>query len=146
MAGWRNLFLLRDTEYFFGIVAFFLAALVTNYAAGNFGANGFYHWGFTNEPYAVNNPLWNFVSMILVGLGTALLGGCPFRQTILSGEGDTDAGFALLGFFAGAPIAQNFLIKSNDTFAGVNTYGPAAVIVGLLFCVTLGFLMRNKTA
>ena len=59
-------------------------------------------------------------------------------------EGDADAGFTLLGMFAGAPVAQNFLIKSNDTFAGINTYGPVAVIVGMVFCLALGFLMREK--
>jgi YedE family putative selenium metabolism protein len=145
MAGWRDLFLIKNTEFFSGIAAFFLAALITNYAVGNFSATGFYHWGFTSEPYAVNNQLWNFTSMVLVGLASALLGGCPLRQMILSGEGDTDAGLALLGFFAGAPIAQNFLIKSNDTFFGVNTFGPLAVIIGLAFCITIGFAMREKS-
>jgi hypothetical protein len=145
MAGWRDLFLIKNTEFFSGIAAFFLAALITNYAVGNFAANGFYHWGFTSEPYAVNNQLWNFMSMALVGLASALLGGCPLRQTILSAEGDTDAGFALLGFFAGAPIAQNFLIKSNNTFMGVDTYGPLAVMIGLAFCITIGFAMRERS-
>ena len=144
MAGWRNIFLIKNFDFFFGIAAFFGAILITNYAAGNFNSNGIYHWGFSGEPYAVDNQYWNFASMVLVGLGTALLGGCPLRQTILSGEGDADAGFALLGMFAGAPVAQNFLIKSNDTFAGINTYGPVAVIVGMVFCLALGFLMREK--
>ena len=145
MSGWRDLFLIKNTEYFSGIAAFFLAVLITNYAIGNFGADSIYHWGFTRQPYAVNNQLWNFVSMVLVGLASALLGGCPLRQTILSGEGDTDAGLALLGFFAGAPIAQNFLIKSNDTFMGINTYGPLAVMIGLIFCITIGIVMREKS-
>ena len=145
MAGWRNLILIKNADYFYGILAFFLAVLVTNYAAGNFGTNGFYHWGFAGQPYTVDNQLWNFLSMALVGLGSALLGGCPLRRTILSGQGDTDAGMVLLGFFAGAPIAQNFLIKSNNLFPGVNTYGPLAVIIGLAFCCLLGFSMREKT-
>jgi hypothetical protein len=52
---------------------------------------------------------------------------------------------ALLGFFAGAPIAQNFLIKSNDTFYGVNKYGPLAVVVGLVFCIIICLVMREKS-
>jgi YedE family putative selenium metabolism protein len=145
MAGWRNIFWIRDFDYFSGIAAFFVAVLVTNYVAGNFGANGFYHWGFADQPYAVDNQLWNFLSMVLVGLGTTLLGGCPLRQTILTGEGDIDAGVTLLGLFAGGALTQNFLIKSNDTFPGVNTYGPLAVMIGLAFCITLGFTMKEKT-
>jgi len=144
MAGWRDLFLIKNAHYFGGIAAFFVAVLITNYVAGNFGSNGYYHWGFTNEPAAVDNQLWNFMSMVLVGMGTALLGGCLLRQTILSGEGDNDAGFALLGLFVGAPVAQNFMIVSRDAFVGVNTFGPIAVIIGLVFCTTIGFVMREK--
>ena len=145
ISGWRDIFLIKNTEYFSGIAAFFLAALITNYAVGNFAANGMYHWGFSSEPYAVDNQLWNFMSMTLVGLSSTLIGGCPLRQTILSGEGDSDAAMVILGFFAAAPITQNFLIKSNDTFFGVNTNGPLAVLVGLAFCIALGFAMREKS-
>ena len=88
--------------------------------------------------------MWNFMSMTLVGLASTLLGGCPLRQTILSGEGDSDAAMVILGFFAAAPITQSFLIKSNDTFFGVNTNGPLAVLIGLAFCITIGFAMREN--
>jgi hypothetical protein len=145
MAGWRDIFWIKNTEFFGGIAAFFLAALFTNYVVGNFAADGVYHWGFTSQPYAMDNQLWNFTSMALVGLGTTLLGGCPLRQTILSGEGDSDAAMVILGFFAGAPIAQNFLIKSNDVTFGVNKNGPLAVLIGLAFCITIGFAMREKS-
>jgi YedE family putative selenium metabolism protein len=140
--GWRDLFLVKDTYLFSGIAAFFVAALVTNYIAGNFGAEGIYHWGFTDQPVAHNVHLWNFLGMGLVGLAATLLGGCPLRQLILTGEGDTDAGFTILGLFAGAAVAHNFAMASSP--AGTGTWGPVAVIIGLVFCIGIGFMMREK--
>lgn len=141
VGGWRDIFLARSTYLISGVIAFFVAALVTNYAAGNFAADGFYHWGFTDQPIAHNDHLWNFLSMALIGLGATLLGGCPLRQMVLSGEGDTDAGVTLLGLFAGAAFAHNFLLASSPN--GVGEFGPTAVIIGLAFCVGIGFLRRE---
>ena len=144
VGGWRDIFLVKDFYLFSGVVAFFIAALVTNYIAGNFGADGIYHWGFANQPIAHNDHLWNFFGMGLVGLAATFLGGCPLRNLILSGEGDTDAGMTVLGYFTGAAFAHNFLLASSPN--GVGTWGPVAVIIGLVFCLALGFLMREKTA
>ncbi|MFA5309991.1 MAG: YedE family putative selenium transporter [Dehalococcoidales bacterium] len=141
VGGWRDLFLTKDTYLISGILAFFVAALITNYAAGNFGAGGIYHWGFTSEPIAHNMHLWNFLGMGLVGLAATLLGGCPLRQLILTGEGDTDAGVTILGLFAGAALAHNFSLASSGT--GTGTWGPVAVIIGLVFCLFIGFFMRE---
>ena len=143
VGGWRDIFLVRDFYLFSGVIAFFVAALVTNYIAGNFAAGGIYHWGFTNQPIAHNDHLWNFFGMSLVGLGATMLGGCPLRNLILTGEGDTDAGATVLGYFAGAAFAHNFLLASSPQ--GTGTWGPAAVTIGLIFCIALGFLMREKT-
>ena len=140
--GWRDLFLVKDTYLFSGIAAFFVAALVTNYLAGNFGAEGIYHWGFTEQPIAHNDHLWNILGMAMVGLAATLLGGCPLRQLILTGEGDADASATVLGLFAGAVIAHNFLLASSP--GGTGTWGPLAVIIGLVFCVQVGFMMREK--
>jgi YedE family putative selenium metabolism protein len=144
VGGWRDLFLVKNTYLFSGIIAFLIAALVTNYIAGNFGAEGIYHWGFADQPVSHDNHLWNFLGMSLVGLAATLLGGCPLRNTILAGEGNTDAAMTVLGYFAGAAFAHNFLLASSP--AGPGTFGPAAVITGLVFCVVIGFVMRQKAA
>jgi len=143
--GWRDLIMVRDTYLFSGIAAFFVAALITNYALG------YVHWGFiqagtpeATKYIAQDNHLWNFFSMVLVGLAATLLGGCPLRQTILSGEGDTDAGVTVLGMLVGAAFAHNFLTASSGKGIGANS--EAAIILGLVFCLILGFLMREKTA
>jgi len=142
VGGWRDLFLVKDTYLFSGLAAFFIAALITNYATGNFAADGLYHWGFTDQPIAHNDYLWNFLGMSLVGLAATLIGGCPLRNLVLAGEGDTDAGMTVLGYFAGAAFAHNFLLASSPN--GVGTFGPVAVIIGLVFCLAIGFLMQEK--
>ena len=142
VGGWRDLFLVKDVYLFSGVAAFFIAALITNYAVGNFAAEGLYHWGFVDQPIAHNDHLWNFLGMGLLGLAATLIGGCPLRNLILSGEGDTDAGVTVLGFFAGAAFAHNFLLASSPQ--GTGDFGPVAVIIGLVFCLAVGFLMREK--
>jgi YedE family putative selenium metabolism protein len=139
--GWRDLFLVKDAYLFSGIAAFFIAALVTNYIAGNFGAGGIYHWGFTKEPVAHSVHLWNFLGMGLVGLAATLLGGCPLRQLILTSEGNTDAAVTVLGLFAGAAIAHSFNLASSPS--GTGTWGPVAVIIGLVFCMVVGLSVRE---
>lgn len=142
VGGWRDLFLVKDTYLFSGIAAFFVAALITNYAVGNFGAGGIYHWGLADQPVAHNVHLWNFLGMALVGLAVTLLGGCPLRQLILTGEGDTDAAVTILGLFAGAAFAHNFMMASSP--AGTGAWGPVVVIIGLVFCLVVGFITREK--
>ena len=142
VGGWRDLFLVKDTYLFSGIAAFFIAALVANYVVGNFGADGIYHWGFSSQPVAHSDHLWNFLGMGLLGLAATMLGGCPLRNLVLSGEGNTDAAVTVLGYLAGAALAHNFLLAASPS--GVGDFGPVAVVLGLAFCVAIGFLMREK--
>lgn len=142
VGAWRDIFLVKDFYLLSGVAAFFLAALVTNYIAGNFGAAGIYHWGFADQPVSHTDHLWNFLGMALVGLAATLLGGCPLRTLVLAGEGDTDAGMTVLGLIAGAAIAHNFLLASSP--AGVSAWGPLAVIAGLAVCLIVGFSMVER--
>ena len=138
VGGWRDLMMVRDTYLFGGIAAFLVGAFIANAALGNID------WGFVGQPVAHDDHLWNFLGMLLVGLAATLLGGCPLRQLILSGEGDTDAGMTVLGLLAGAAFAHNFLLASSPS--GTGTWGPVAVITGLAFCLAVGFLMRDRAA
>ncbi len=142
VGAWRDIFLVRDTYLISGVIAFFVAALITNYAVGNFGEQGIYHWGFEGQPVSHAVHLWNFLGMSLVGLAATLLGGCPLRNCILSGEGDTDAGITVMGYLAGAAVAHNFMIASSPT--GTGAWGPAAVVLGLFFCVAIALSMTEK--
>lgn len=136
VGGWRDLMMVRDIYLFSGIAAFFIGALIVN------AALGYIDWGFVGQPVAHDNHLWNFLGMALVGLAATLLGGCPLRQLILSGEGDTDAGVTVLGLIVGAAIAHNFFTTASPNGIGDNSV--VAVIVGLVFCLAVGFLMRER--
>lgn len=142
VGAWRDIFLVKDFHLISGIAAFFIAALAVNYIAGNFGAEGIYHWGFADQPVSHTDHLWNFFGMGLLGLAATQIGGCPLRNLVLSGEGDTDAGVTVLGYLAGAAVAHNFLLASSPS--GVGTWGPVAVILGWVFCISIGILMRAK--
>jgi len=141
VGGWRDMFLVRDFHLGSGLIALLIAALITNYIAGNFAAGGIYHWGFTNQPIAHTDHLWNFLGMGLIGLAATQIGGCPFRSLIIAGEGDTDAGMTVLGLIAGAAVAHNFAIAASP--AGINTWSIAAVAAGWAFCLIIGFTMRK---
>jgi hypothetical protein len=90
--------------------------------------------------------------MSLAGLAFALAGGCPGRQLFLSGEGDGDAGVFVTGMIVGAAFAHNFTLAARPdavaegviTVGGLSKFGMGAVILGLLFCVIIGFTMREK--
>ena len=81
--------------------------------------------------------------MTLSGLAFALAGGCPGRQLILSGEGDGDAAVFVVGMIVGAGFAHNFAMASSPK--GPGAFGPAAVIIGLIFCLLIGFAMRERS-
>ncbi|GAB6280118.1 MAG: YedE family putative selenium transporter [Thermovirga sp.] len=134
----RDLIMLKDGHLFKGALAFIAAAFVTNYLLGQF------HLGWEGQPIAHTNTLWNFMGMVLSGIAFTLAGGCPGRQFIMSGEGDGDAGIFVLGMIVGAGFAHNFSMASSG--AGPGAFGPSATVVGIIFCLAIGFLMREKVS
>jgi len=134
----RDLIMLKDGHLFKGVLAFIAAAFVTNYLLGQF------HLGWEGQPIAHTNTLWNFMGMVLSGIAFTLAGGCPGRQFIMSGEGDGDAGIFILGMLVGAGFAHNFSMASSG--AGPGAFGPPATVVGIIFCLAIGFLMREKVS
>ncbi len=131
----RDLILVRDAHLFNGIVVLIVSAFLTNLLLGQFRA------GFAGQPIAHTDVVWNFGGMVLAGLAFTLAGGCPGRQLILSGEGDSDAAVFALGMILGAGFAHNFSLASSGSGAGA--YGPLAVVVGLLVCVAIGLTMHE---
>lgn len=78
---------------------------------------------------AHTDGLWNFLGMLLVGFACVLLGGCPLRQLILAGEGNSDSAITVLGLLAGAAFCHNFGLASSGN--GPTDNGKIAVIVGI---------------
>jgi YedE family putative selenium metabolism protein len=138
MGAFRDLILFRQTHLFSGVVALVAAAFITNLILKQF------HPGFANQPVAHTMSLWNFGGMVLAGLAFALAGGCPGRQLFLAGEGDGDAAVFVIGMIVGAGFSHNFGLASSPQ--GVGPHGIAAVIIGLLVCLFIGFTMRKKVA
>lgn len=142
VGGWRDLFLVRDTYLFKGIVGLLAGALLINLILTYGFDYSLFQIGFADQPVSQTNHLWNFLGMALVGLGATQLGGCPLRQLVLSGEGDTDAAVTILGLLVGAAVAHNFILASSP--AGPSALGSWAVVAGLIICIGLGFLLRER--
>ena len=124
VGGIRDFILFRETRLLIGFVAILVAALVGNLVLRKFNL------GFLEQPVAHNDGLWNFLGMLLAGYGCCLLGGCPLRQLVLTGEGNTDSAFTFLGLFAGAAFAHNFALAASGK--GPSANGKIAVIIGLV--------------
>ena len=132
----RDFLMMGDGHLLKGIIAFTVVAFAANYALGKF------HPGFENQPVAHTNELWNFLGMVLSGLAFTLAGGCPGRQLIMAGEGDSDAGIFVIGMLTGAAIAHNFSAASSG--AGIGPMGIPVTIIGLVFCAFVGILFRDR--
>ena len=146
MGALRDIILMRDFHLVSGVIALVIVAFILNMIFGQVS------WGFVAQKVGHSNHLWNFFGMVLAGLAFALAGGCPGRQLFLAGEGDGDAGIFVLGMITGAAFAHNFalaakpdkLIEGVLTVGGPGPNGQIAVVLGIIFCLVIGFAMREK--
>ena len=146
MGSIRDVLLVGDLHLMSGIIALTLAAFGTNLVLGQV------HVGFSAQPVAHSNHLWNLLGMVLAGLAFVLAGGCPGRQLILSGEGDADAAVFVLGMLSGAAFAHNFSLASGPDamvdgvlkVGGPSVWGMGAVAIGIVICLAIGLSMREK--
>jgi YedE family putative selenium metabolism protein len=134
----RNIFLIRKPGMFAGYAAIFIAALIGNLVLGNFKL------GFAGQPIAHTDFIFNFLGMALVGYGSVLLGGCPLRQLVMAGTGNSDAGVSILGFLVAGAIAHNFGLAASP--AGVPANGKIAVIIGFIVITLIAISYKKKAA
>ena len=140
VGGIRDAVLFGEFKLLFGFVAILVSALIVNVALG------YFHPGFAGQSVAHTDGLWNALGMYLAGFACVLLGGCPLRQLILSGEGNTDSVVTVLGLMAGAAFAHNFgLAASAD---GPTANGKIAVVIGIVVVAVIGSInsMRKVEA
>lgn len=135
--GFRDLLLIKDPHLLWGFVAIFAVALSGNLLLGNFNL------GFAAQPVAHSAHWGNFLGMAVVGFAAVLAGGCPLRQLVLAGQGDTDGTITVLGMLAGAACAHNFNLAASP--AGVGSNGMVAVVISLGLLVLIGFGHKLKT-
>ena len=126
----------RRAPLAWGLATFVGVALAANLATGQF------HSGYYGQPGSHLDALWSFLGMLLVGWVSVLIGGCPFRQLIKAGEGDADAGLAVLGMFAGGALVEAWGLAA--TAAGVPLYGKVAVLFGIAFVLVSCLLFRER--
>lgn len=142
--GFRDVFLIKDTYFLWGLIGLFAVGLISNLIL-NFDS---FNLGFANQPISHAEHLWNFLGMVLVGLSSVLLGGCPIRQTVLASQGDNDAAITVFGLIMGAAFAHNFGLAASPK--GVPTNGKIAVIIGIVFILILAYgvvvnISKNKS-
>ena len=141
VAGLRDPFLLRDYSMFSAFVSLIVVCAIGNVILGNFNL------GFENQPIAHTDALWNFLGLALVGFGSVLLGGCPFRQLILAGGGNSDSVVTVLGMVLGSAIVHNFGLASSAS--GVTESGKAgfafAAAVTLFIAVYNTYFIRKAS-
>jgi len=125
VSGIRDAILFRQ---FHGLLPF--AALLATIFTGNL-IMGNFNPGFLGQSAAHSDFLWNILGLYLVGFASVLLGGCPFRQLVMAGSGNSDSGIAVLGLFAGGAFVHNFGIASSSE--GVTVNG----MIALIFCITV---------
>lgn len=143
VGGIRDVVLFKDYTLISGFGAILVTVMVVNLATGKFNL------GFMGQPIAHIDGVWNLLSMAAVGFGCVLLGGCPLRQLILAGEGNSDSSITVMGLVFGAAISHNFKLASAATVlgddgsitGGVTSGGKLIVVASTL--IMLGIALFN---
>lgn len=137
--GVRDVVLFKDFHLIYGFIAIIVAVLVGNLITGNF------KFGLAEQPVAHTDGVFNFLSMVLVGWGSVLLGGCPLRQLVLAGEGNSDSAITVFGFIAGAAVSHNFSLASSADGIGA---GPVlwVLIAGFVILAALSAVNTRRRA
>lgn len=142
VGGIRDVVLFRETKLLFGFVAIFVSALVCNLILTAATEGTYFSASFAGQPVAHTDGLWNLLGMLLVGFACVLLGGCPLRQLILTGEGNSDSAVAVLGLVAGAAFAHNFGLASSGEGPTMN--GKIAVVIGIIVVAVIASVNTFK--
>ena len=138
VGGIRDVVLFREPKLLMGFGAILISALVCNLILTGATDGTYFHLAFAGQPIAHTDGLWNCLGMVLVGFGCVLLGGCPLRQLVLSGEGNSDSAVTVLGLVVGAAFAHNFGLASSAD--GPTANGKIAVLIGLAVVAAIGCL------
>ena len=128
--GIRDVVMFKDFKLISGFIAIFAAVLVTNLILTAATPGTFFKLGFAEQAVAHTDGLWNALGMLLVGFACVLLGGCPLRQLVLTGEGNSDSAVTVLGLIVGAAFCHNFGLASSGK--GPTANGKIAVIIGIV--------------
>lgn len=125
VGGIRDLYLVKSSYLFKGLIAFVLAAGIGYFIFNNGVA---FPWFIGNDimtaipgaPCSVGTAA--YIGAIIGGFGigffAVLSGGCPFRNTVLTGEGNIHALFYIIGFFVAGVVFHLFVIDIFKSIFG----------------------------
>jgi hypothetical protein len=136
VGGIRDAILFKEFRLLLGFAAILISALVMNLILTAATTGNYFTLGFESQPVAHMDGLWNALGMLLAGFACVLLGGCPLRQLVLAGEGNSDSALTVIGLLLGAAFAHNFGLASSA--AGPTENGKIAVIIGLIAVIIIG--------
>jgi YedE family putative selenium metabolism protein len=126
----------RSTGLLISLGSFFMFALFASLLTGQFS------FGLQGQPSSNDSYGWAFLGMMMVGLGSVLIRGCPMRQLITSAQGDNDAGAAVMGMLLGAAVSQSWGLAGTPD--GTPIGGQIAVLAGLAIMLAVGILNRRR--
>jgi len=132
----RNFVVARDFTLAWGLVFMFVSAMITSLALG------MYQFGIHGQPSSNPDYTWSFLGMALVGFGSVIIGGCPYRQLIKAGEGNIDSAAAVFGMLIGGAIVVNWGLAAKA--AGTPFNGKIAVLLGFVFFLVVGLASRVR--
>ena len=142
VGGLRDTMMFKDLHLLWGFIAIFVTVLIGNLCLHKFNL------GFSGQPVAHSDHVWNFLGMLLAGWGSVLLGGCPLRQLILAGSGNADSAVTVFGMIVGAAFAHNFSLAgsaaSESSAGGVSTNGRVAVVLGIVIVLVISIVNSTK--
>ncbi|MEO0183362.1 MAG: YedE family putative selenium transporter, partial [candidate division WOR-3 bacterium] len=134
LGGTLDLVIIKSFHRVQGTIAFLIVAFIANLASGQFKSGA--------HPIAHTANLWNLLSMFVIGLGSIMLGGCPFKQTVMASRGNLDSLIAILGMFVGFAIGHNFNIVASPK--GVPIPAMLGVLVSIVILLIIGFANIKK--
>jgi len=140
VGGIRDSFLFRNFSMLSAFIALLVVGIIGNVMFGMFNL------GFAGQPVAHTDGLWNFLGLLLVGLGSVLLGGCPFRQVVLAGAGNSDSTITVFGMTFGAAMAHNFALASSPAGASDNGRVAFFVVAAIMLVIAVYNTFYNKKA
>ena len=144
--GLRDVVLFRDFRLISGFAAIFAACLAMNLILTAATEGTYFKLAFEGQAIAHTDGIWNLLGMYVVGFGAILLGGCPLRQLVLAGEGNTDSAMAVLGLLVGAAFCHNFGLASSGE--GPTANGKIAVVLCIVVLAVIASVntLRKKEA
>jgi YedE family putative selenium metabolism protein len=138
VGGIRDAVMFKDFKMLVPFAIILVLVFVGNLATGGFNL------AMEGQPIAHSEWIWNMAGLYLVGLGSVLLGGCPLRQVVMAGSGNSDSGITVLGLLVGAAIVHNFELASS--VAGTTANGRIAFAVCLVVMLLIAIVNTRKSA